>query len=189
MNETIKAILERRSIRKYKDTPVPKEDLDKLVECGMYAATARGIQPWHFTVITDRALLDKISAANKEFLLKLPESPMTEKAKRPDFDNFHNAPAAIIVSGIADEGSEEYTIADCANAAENICLAAHAMGLGTCYIASFRMCMSLREGDWMYAALQLPDGYKPYYAVSVGYPDEVPGERAPRREGMVTYIG
>lgn len=188
MNESIKTILERRSIRKYKDTPVPRELLDTLVDCGRFAATAVGAQPWFFTVVTDRSVLDRISKANRDLILSLPDGPMTERAKDPAFDNFHHAPAAIIISGISDEGREEYAIADCANAAENICLGAHALGLGSCYIASFKFCLAGPEGDFMADALKLPAGYKPYYAVSLGYPDETPGERAPRRENTVAYV-
>ena len=63
MNETIQTLLTRRSIRSYKPEPVSREALEQIVECGQFAATAMGCQPWHFTVVTDRALLDKISAA------------------------------------------------------------------------------------------------------------------------------
>ena len=189
MNETIKTILGRHSIRKYKDTPVPRELLDILVDCGKFAATARGIQPWFFSVVTDRAVLDRISKCNRDFILSLPEGAMTERARDPAFDNFHHAPAAIIISGCCGDNPEEFTIADCANAAENICIGAEALGLGSCYIASFKFCLSGPDGDWMYSALKIPNGYEPYYAVSLGYPDETLGERAPRRENLVAYIG
>ena len=189
MNETIKTILERRSIRKYKDTPVPRELLDTLVECGKFAATGMGLQPWFFSVVTDRSVLDRIAKCNRDLILSLPEGPMTARAKDPNFDNFYHAPAAIIISGNGDPEAREHTVADCANAAENICIGAQALGLGSCYIASFKLCLSVPDGDWMYSALQVPDGYEPFFAVAVGYPDETLGERAPRRENLVAYIG
>ena len=188
MNETITSILERRSIRKYKSDPVPAELLDTLVECGKFAATARGVQPWHFAVVTNTELLDRIAKANKDFILSLPDGAMTAMAKNPDFHNFYHAPAAIIISGETSESAQEYVIADCANAAQNICVAAHSLGLGTCYIASFKFCLSSPLGDFMYDALKLPKGYRPMFAVAVGYPDEEPQGRMPRREGIVSYI-
>ncbi|MCF0121159.1 MAG: nitroreductase family protein, partial [Oscillospiraceae bacterium] len=112
-----------------------------------------------------------------------------EAAKAPDYHNFYHAPAAIIVSGETREVGQDRVIADCANASQNICVAAQSLGLGTCYIASFTFCLSSPLGDFMYEALKLPEGYKPLFAVAVGYPDETPNERAPRREGTVAYIG
>ena len=61
MNETIKTILERRSVRRYMSILPPEDDIMQIVECGMYAATANGIQPWFFSVVKDRSLLTEIS--------------------------------------------------------------------------------------------------------------------------------
>lgn len=68
MNEVIQTILARRSVRAYTGKKVSDEDLKAIVKCGLYAATAVGRQPWHITVVKDRALLDRISAASKAVL-------------------------------------------------------------------------------------------------------------------------
>lgn len=187
MNETIKVLLGRRSIRAYENKPVAREDLDTIVKCGQYAATGMGMQPWHFTVITDRGVLDQISAANKKIMLADPNTPapVKEMAQSPDFDSFRGAPAAILVSG---ENGETNTIADCANATENMAVAAKALGLGSCYIASHKVCMLAPGGEELKKLAGIPEGYVPYFALAVGYAAEDP-EPAPRKEGTVSYIG
>ena len=187
MNDTIKVLLDRRSVRVYDDRPVSKEDLDTIVKCGQYAASANGRQPWHFTVITDRALLDRISAANRDAVLADPNTPADarEAAMEPAFHSFRGAPAAILVSA---ENDRVNTIADCANATENMAIAAKALGLGSCYLASHKAAMIAPGGEALKKAAGTPDGYIPYFALAVGYPAEDPAP-APRRAGTVSYLG
>ncbi len=184
MNDCIKNLLERRSIRAYRPELPKDEDLELIVKCGMYAATGMGRQPWFFTIVKDRAYLDDISAANRAVHLAGDDQRMREMAAQPDYDNFRGAPCAIIVSG---EDSEPGLV-DCANATENMALAAHALGLGSCYIQSFSFALDRPEYQYLVAKLQLPEGYKPYFALSVGYADEDP-QPAPRKENCVNRIG
>lgn len=187
MNEIIKTLLERRSIRAYENKPVSREDLDTIVECGLYAATGRGLQPWHFTVITDRNVLDRISAANRAILLNDPNTPplLREQAQNPDFDSFRGAPAAILVSG---ENDTILTIADCANATQNMAIAAWSLGLGSCYLASHKLSLNAPGGEELKKLAGTPEGYVPMFAIAIGYAAESP-EPAPRKEGCVSYIG
>ena len=87
MNETIKNILERRSVRSYKTTQVKDQDIELILQCGFYAATAMGKQPWHLTVVQNRELMDKITAVNKELSLNSTIEFVKQMASRPDF--FH----------------------------------------------------------------------------------------------------
>jgi len=117
MNERAKAALaavrSRRSHRKYKPDPVSREDLSVLVDAGRLAATARNVQPWHFVVVTD--------AAKRQRLAEI-----TEHGKF-----IAQAPACIVV---ACEDTKYYLEDGCA-AAQNILVAAEALGLGTCWVA------------------------------------------------------
>jgi|SRR5690554_223384 len=185
MNETITTILDRRSIRSYTDRPVEQDKIEAIIKCGQYAPSAVNRQPWHFTVVTDRGLLDKISAENKKIQLQSSDAEARRRADDPNYDNFRGAPMAIIVSGEADW---RYVQADCANAMENMALAAHSLGLGGLYIASFKMCLERPEGKDLLAELGIPQGYAPLYALALGYGDEELEERAPRRPGIVNYI-
>ena len=67
-------------------------------------------------------------------------------------------------------------------------LAAHALGLGSCYIASFKECLLVPKYKDIKAALQIPDDYIPYFSLAVGYAAEAPGPRVPRKPDAVSYI-
>ncbi|NLJ85356.1 MAG: hypothetical protein GX322_02860 [Firmicutes bacterium] len=185
MNETIKHILARRSIRKYRSIPVEEEKISTIVECGQYAPSAMNRQPWHFTVITNRKVLDRISEENRKVLLQSTDERARSRAAEPGFDSFRGAPAAVIVSG---DSEASFAAADCANAVENMAIAACSLGLGSCYIASFKIAMEKPEGAFLLRELGIPKGYRPLYALTLGYSDETLGERAPRRENTVTFI-
>lgn len=185
MNETIHTILTRRSSRAYETKAVEEEKLRTILECGQFAPSANNLQPWHFTLITDRNLLDKISEENRNVLLNMDDELTRQRASNPGFDSFHGAPAAIIISG---EESAKYAMGDCANATENMFLAAHALGLGGCYLASFKIAMEKPEGAPLLEACKIPAGFKPMFALSIGYPAGALGERASRREGTITII-
>lgn len=186
MNQTIQVLLERRAIRAYETKAVSREDLETIVNCGQYAATAMGMQPWHFSVVTDRALLDRISAANRQVMLNDPNTPapVKEMAQSDDFDSFRGAPVAILVAG---ENNNDMTIADCANATENMAIAAKALGLGSCYLASFKVAMCTPEGAELKKQAGIPDSYIPMFALSIGYAAEAP-EAAPRKDGVITWL-
>ena len=165
-NPTIETILTRRSIRSYKDTPVPREMIETILECGKFAATALGKQPWHFTVITNRDVLDMI-------------------CKKSGYDAFRGAPCAILASFEIGNGTAGEI--DCANAIENMALAAKSLGLGSCYAAAFRNAF-LTDADELKAQLGIPANYQPTLSLALGYTDKEPTDRAPRREGTVNWI-
>ena len=181
MNETITSILGRRSIRKYKSRAVRMEDLELIVKCGEYAATGMGRQPWHFTIVTSRQFMDAVTEANREIMLASPVERMREAAGAPDFDGWRGAPCAIVVSGDKDGAT------DCANAVENMAVAAYSLGLGSCILGSFKICMENGGRPDLVAQLGAPEGYVPYYALAVGYADETP-TAAPRKEGSVSFL-
>jgi nitroreductase len=67
-------------------------------------------------------------------------------------------------------------------------LAAYSLGLGSCYLASFKIAMEKPEGAYLLKELKIPEDFEPMYALSLGYGNETLGERAPRLENTVTYI-
>jgi nitroreductase len=111
--DALDAIWTRRSIRKYRDEPLPEDLIQKLLAAAMQAPSARNQQPWQFVVIDERATLAKIPSF-------MPNAAMVAKA-----------PLAILVCGdLGLEKSEGYWVVDCAAATQNLLLAAHALGLG-----------------------------------------------------------
>lgn len=186
-NQVIEALLTRRSVRSYTKEPVSRELLEQIVECGRYAATARGIQPWHFTVVTDRGLLERMSRANGAIMAADPGTPDLIRATIEDgsFDTFRGAPCAVIVSGRTDA---RFATADCANAVENMALAAHSLGLGSCYLASHSACLMGEAGAALRQELGIPEGYSPDLALAIGHPAGPAPEAAARGEGQVNWV-
>lgn len=180
MNETIKTILERRSVRRYMSIVPPEDDIMQIVECGMYAATANGLQPWFFSVVKDRTLLDQISEDNK--------SSLVEKGidVAEDYDCFRGAPMAIIVS--RDE-TAPLGEADCANATMNMSVAAASLGIGSCYIASFRPAVTTGERASEFCEkMNIPQGFIPCFALALGYSSAPIPPRKERVSGRIVVI-
>jgi len=186
MNEVIKAINDRRSIRFYETKRVTDEDIETILSCAKIAPSALGRQAWHFIVLRDRALMDEISEANKALALASGIPAEIEKANEPNYDNFRGAQAAIV---IAAENAAPYGMADCANAAMIMTLVATSLGLGSCYIASYSKVLKTPDGASLLARLNLPEGYSPMFAVCLGYTAEQPKPRKPLKENTVSYIG
>ena len=181
MNETIKTILERRSVRRYMSILPPEDEIMQIVECGMYAATANGIQPWFFSVVKDHSLLNEISDDNKRLLADkgadIPE----------DFDCFRGAPLAVIVSR---DSTAPYGEVDCANAVMNMAVAAASLGIVSCYIASFRPAVTEGEkaADFR-ERLGVPQGFIPCFALALGYTNAPLPPRKERVPGRMVVIG
>ena len=184
-NPTIETILSRRSIRKYEPRPVEDEKIELILKCGQFAPSRQNGQAWHFTVVTNRGLLNRISARNKIIFLNSPDEKFRKMVEDPHYDSFRGAPLAIIVSG---EGDEKRSMADCANAVENMTLAAHSLGLGSCYLISFRTALLAADDGALLKELGIPEGFVPMLGLALGYGDEVLGERAPRRENTVNFV-
>jgi Nitroreductase len=186
MSDVLNAIVERRSVRKYKDTPVSAEVLGVLLKAAVYAPSARNRQAWHFAVVTNAEARARITETLKsasrhesapDFLAPLVDTPT--------YSAGYDAPALIIVSG---EREWSTTVCDCALAAGNIMLAAHAYGLGSCWINQLNVVCDVPEFRTLLSELGVPAAYRVYASVCVGYPD---GERpqAPERvPGVVHFV-
>ncbi len=100
----MEAIYERRATRDFTNAPVAAEILKKLVDAAIQAPSAFNAQPWHFTIVRNSALLDRISAAAKPYMLRTLDPRSTpneirEHLRNPDFHVFYHAPAMVLISG------------------------------------------------------------------------------------------
>lgn len=153
MEECLKMIYTRRSIRVYSDRQISDEDIEKILKAAMLAPSAGNEQPWHFIVVRDREMLKKMSEAFT-FGQMLP-----------------NASAAIVVC--ADPKLSKYPydmwVQDCSAATENILLAARCLGIGSVWLGVYpreeRM-KALRE------LLGIPENIVVFSVVSLGYPKD-----------------
>ncbi len=168
MNDVINTILARRSIRKYKDVPVPREILETLIKAAMAAPTAMNAQPWEFVVITEPKTLEDLRA-----------NLMFAKMK---------APAAICVLGserlMLGKAGIKFWVQDCSAATENILLAATSLGLGSVWVGIHPVVLFERT---VKHTLNLPAGVTPLNLIYVGYPDEVKEPRTQYDEKRVHW--
>jgi nitroreductase len=190
-------IKRRRSIRKYMPEQIKDADLAAILEAAAYAPSGHNSQPWHFTVIQNKELIDTISDKAKKVMITSPLEKAQRLGSSENYHLLHNAPTVIIVSGDTAAKSPlelphhtfgSYTpLADCAAAIENMLLTAESIGLGSCWIGLVNYFFTLGEDV---AKLEIPAGYQPLFAVCLGYKDSnLPGAVAAKRKpDCVNYI-
>lgn len=172
--EIMDAIYSRRAVRDYTDQPVDGTTINLLLNASVQAPSSINEQPWAFTVIQDRALLKRYSEQAKALMLQRPEianlgPQFRELLSAPNFDTFHNATTLIVIWAKPGGLSGEHATWDCCFAAQNLMLAAHSMGLGTCPIG---FAWSVMETPVVKQELNVPADYVPVLPIVVGYPKE-----------------
>ena len=185
--EALEAIYGRHAIREYAPEMPTKETIQSMVKAAVQAPSAMNLQPWAFAVVRDRDRLVSISDRAKGHLLKTmaagsPLSSLRERLADPGFDIFYGAPVLIVICATSSEaGASE----DCALAAQNLMLAAHSEGLGTCWIGLARPWLgeATAKGE-----LRLPTSYAPVAPIILGYPKGEP-EIHPRQHPEIVWIG
>ncbi len=186
--ELFEAIHSRRSIRRYRPEPVPQGLIVRLLEAACWAPSAHNRQPWRFAVIADAEVKERLARAMGARLRAdlerdgLPPE-VIEKDVARSYARITGAPVVILVAlTLADmdvypdpqRSQAEWTMAvqSVAMAVQNLLLAAHAEGLGACW-----MCAPLFCPDAVKAALDLPEDWQPQALITLGYPAEVPKEK------------
>ena len=172
MNEVLQAIKERKSVKKFKDTPVPKECIEQIIEAGLYAPSGLNKQAPIVIAVTDKKTRDELSRLNA--------------GKDPFFrsDPFYGAPCVLVV--LADKSAHTY-LYDGSLTMGNMLLAAHSLGLGACWIHRAKETFETPEGKAILEKLGISGDYEGIGNCVVGYPDMTPQEK-PRKENRVFYI-
>ncbi len=185
MNEVMRTILERRSIRKYTDQPVKKEDIELVLQAGMYAPTGGDAEPWHFGVLTDKETIAELDEKARAAMRASGIERIAAMGENPKYRIFFGAPAVIMIyeeKVLRKTGTHLSAMADCSAAIQNMQLAAFSLGLGTCWIGLIRYLFATDR-------CMAPEGYNPLYAMTLGYsagPEAV--RPRSRREGTVTWF-
>jgi nitroreductase len=189
MNAVIEAINKRRSVRAYEDKPVPRDLVNAVIAAGNEAPSAMNSQPWRFVVVEDPAAKKKLLGAALPQAKKITElvkdvdperyeSIKKRYAELPD-PVYYSAPTVIFVIG-----NGRYAAHSCPLACENMMLAAHSLGLGSCWVGfgamvtedgSVRKLLDLQEGDAIFGPILL------------GYPKGVTA-RPPKKDPKVKRI-
>jgi nitroreductase len=187
MNDVIKALKERRSIRQYTTEAVSEQDLQTILDAAGYAPTARNTQAWHITVLVGA---DKIAALNAE-VKKASGKPGFDKYK--DFVgagsytiNYQNAPVFIIVG--TDREQSASPAEDGALVLANIFLAAHSLGLGTCWINQLGPIGDEPGFRNSLTELGFPPSHKVIGCAALGHSAKANPPAPPRKTGQVNII-
>lgn len=178
--EVIEAIKTRRSVRNYTDVPVKQEVVKELIELAAWAPSASNQQPWGFLVLEGRDYLKELSDKTKKGIrANIDNSPELQQYKKmienESFNIFHNASTAVAIYGNTDTS---WYIYDCSLAAQNFMLAAHAKGLGTCWIGFAHKTLNTVEFKQKH---NIPEKYELVASFTLGYPAKRVDSGPPRK--------
>ena len=173
MNEIIKAIKERRSIRNFKSKVPSKEELQEIVGAGLYAANGMGEQAPKIVVVTNPILRDKISKMNCKI-----------GGWEEGFDPFYEAPVIIIVLAPKSWPNRVY---DGSLVMGNLMLAAHSLGLGSIWIHRAKEEFESKEGKEILKQLGIEGDWEGIGHCAVGYMNAELPNAAPRKSNRVVW--
>ena len=172
MNEIIKSLTERRSVRGYKKDPVPQDILDEILEAGKFAPSGMGMQGTMMVVSQNPDLVAKLSRMNAEV--------MGSKA-----DPFYGAPTVIIVFADSTQGT---FVENGSLVMGNLMNAAHALGVDSCWIHRAREVFASEEGKKMKAGWGIPESYEGIGHCILGYRSGDYPVAKPRKDSFVVRV-
>jgi len=166
--DLIEIIRTRRSIRRFKSTTIPDHLINSLIDSARHAPSAGNIQPWEFIIVKDKHIKEQL-------------------AKTHAWSHFINdAPVCIVVLGNEKESPSYFTL-DATCATENLLLASHALGLGTCWVAVYDPYNPSFEKH-VRKVLNIPPHLRIIAMVPIGYPDEKVSPRSLRELNRILHF-
>jgi nitroreductase len=184
--ELIDAIYGRRAVRDYTSQTVPRATIDELIDAAVQAPTALDEQPWVFAVIQGKGLLEDYSDRAKTHFLATfnpgndPHSMRRDLLMDPGFNLFYNAGTLVVIYATP---NRHFAPVDCCLAAENLMLAAHAKGLGTCPVGFAQSWLDLSE---IKTEIKISTDYTAVIPLIVGYPAKTPNA-VPRKKPEIVF--
>ncbi|GAE19277.1 Bifunctional F420 biosynthesis protein FbiB [Bacteroides pyogenes] len=185
-NEVLENIRTRRSIRAYTSQPVAEEDLQLILEAATYAPNGMHYETWHFTAIQDAEKLKELNRRIKGAFARSDDPRLQERGHNENYCCYYHAPALVIVSN---EPVQWWASMDCACAIENMFLAAHSLGIGSCWINQPGSTCDDYEVRELLTALGVPTHHRVYGCVALGYADPlVPLKEKVVKAGCITMV-
>ncbi len=176
MNDTLKAIAARRSLRKFKPGQITDAELQAVVDAGLQAPTGHNDQSCFFAVVQNLGLIREISDGAKETMTRVPVPWIADLGKNEKYNIFYEAPTAIVVAARQDAVSP---LPDACAAIENMLIAAESLGLGACWIGFVKFHFTAPD---RLEKLGIPAGYEVHYGVALGYKADGPAPTPPARK-------
>ncbi len=192
----LRAIFERRSLRRYQQRAVPHDLLTQVLHAGTWAPSAHNRQPWRFAVLQEFASKEQLALQMGARLRRdlerdhVPQAVIDKDVQR-SYDRLTSAPVVIVVcltladmdtyaDAVRAENERIMAVQSTAMAGQNILLAAHSLGLGACW-----MCAPLFCSDVVVETLELPEDWQPQGIITLGYPAQ---QRSKTRESIETRV-
>ena len=172
MKSCMEIMLTRRSVKKYLPDMPSREDIDKIIEAGLAAASGRNMQASVIVAVTNKEIRDRLSRANAAVM-------------GVNADPFYNAPCVLVV--LAEKTAHTY-VYDGSLTLGNMMLAAHELGLGSCWIHRAKEVMYQPEWVEWIKSLGLEGEYEGIGNLVVGYSDGYSPAKKEIREGRVVYV-
>lgn len=185
MNETLQVIRNRRSTRGFQLEQIKEEELSQIIDAGIYAPSATNKQPWHFTVVQNRDLLERLNDSFKKLAKESENEYVRRVGVNDKFHVFYNAPTVVFLSG---DKSNNSAAVDCAAAVENMLIASEALEIGSCWIGFIAYLLNNEKGQEYIKELGIPEGYRQFHAVAIGYKKFSNSNAPARKENIVNYI-
>lgn len=172
-NQVLRLMQSRRSVRKYKPDMPPKDVIEQIVTAGTYAANGMGKQSAIIIAVTNKELRDRLSVMNQE-----------TGGWKKGFDPFYGAPVVLIVLADKNWANRVY---DGSLVMGNLMLAAHALGVGSCWIHRAKEEFESAGGKTILKSLGIEGEYEGIGHCVLGYPDGPLPQAAPRKKKFVFY--
>lgn len=191
MNETISVILKRRSVRKYLDRQISDEDLNVILEAALYAPTGGNHQYTRFLVIQDSKKLQEINSivksefAKRDIIEGVYQNKTIIKAKKEGYNFMFHAPTLIVVAAPKEHGN---SMADSANAIENIQIATTSLALGACWVNQLHWLTDNELLRNYMKQLGMSDDEDIFGSVVLGYPALPLHKPTSRKDGRIIII-
>ena len=183
MTETIKSIMDRNSCRGFSDVPLTDEQVKALVDVALAAPSARNLQPWHLSVVTDKSLIEELDKEGVAVIKADENQEYYNLIMERGGKMFYNAPCCMIISA----NDSVWSQLDSGIMCQNIAIAAQSMGLGSCIVGMMARPLGGKKGDELKKRLDFPDGYKFTIGILVG--NIVKGKEPHELDfGKVSYI-
>jgi nitroreductase len=174
----------RRSVRAYTEEPVSKEQLDAVLEAGVWAPTGMGREPWRFVIIENKELIKLVSDETKQLVIK--NMPPLAARYNTDKDVIcFNAPTLVLVCCERDPQWANVDLLDSVLAAQNMFLKAYELGLGTCYMGFVNFLNAKPE---VLRKVGVPEKYAMMVPFIIGHPTTPQGKGKRSKPSIIKYI-
>lgn len=186
--ELLEAIKGRRSVRKFQDTPVQKDVIQKILEVMDYCPNAGNRNSTKVVVVTDRAVIDYIGKAHMKVIQNFNKgitAMPTDEEIEASASAFHNAQAVIALFGLK---NFYFSSADAYIMAQNITLAAYEQGVATCIVGEVLNSLAAGKGRELQKDMGIPEGFVPQTYITLGYCDGEYPKRPARHYSEAVYV-